>query len=440
MPEINDNSTYTAGKRSNRYLKAGVNWSTYPKGVVLACRGTKDNYDDTTTIKCGTVKYVFLPENCKKSDNPIPKYALNRCGKLACNEDGMFIASKRARRLAPNFLAMAKISGNNNLTFLSMNIDMKLDKFKFRKNESFEKWAKRTRNTVAKNAKEAGMHSFSLILHADRIKIRNGYEGIRIFEREWDPHYHLIGFGYIIDSNDFYKKYGYTYRQQKKLDLSKKDDLKDLVARISYRLNHSAFYRSKSGRASDSIVYYGGMSNGKLSCTDEIKLKSDITDDYGNRYVAVEVPKEAMKFETPFKIKMEIKSLKIAMKKAIIKQPELNGYYPPEMEKRYNSLKELIFPKNLEMELNFLEKGYKFPYKLSQHTGMEICLYEVETVKRFFHKDYGIYTVVSSNDFIPEKESHYAALDPKFSMETRVKAVHDSYMSKPRINKPEGYA
>jgi hypothetical protein len=411
--ESNNSDSYILGERSNRYIESDIDWETYPSGIVLALRGTKEHYDDITNHKCGSIKAYFVNEDNKEDIKPY----LNRCSQLSCYEDGAYIAYKRAKNVALRVLGYTRTVDWNSIKFGSANLDTNLPKFKFKKNEDFSSWLKRSRKITADDLKKAGLKAFCLIFHADRLKQQYNKNGKPILDNEgnpkekrvFDPHFHFIGCGYLDKSNEFYERFGYTYTTQKSASIYSKKDIQSLANRIGYRLNHSAYYKYDNGCASHSVVYYGEMGYNQLKTfvnnegkKADLKYTEYITDDDGNKYVAVRIDKKYIKSDKPKSIQNKLKSIENEIK-------NYSGYLPLELEKRYNQYKDLIYENNLQIDSAWTKE--KIEYYLSPHTKEKIYLVRVERLKRFVNANTGKVADVSTFEFKEGLIPHFEHLD-----------------------------
>lgn len=425
------------GDRTNRYYKAPIDWSTYPKGVYLACRGSQITYESFTSFNCGTVKKTFTGLHTK---NDVKKL-ISSCDKLVCHCCGKHTADKTAVDAGMRLLGYARTTNFNQIKFFSFNIivpedacqfddetdqDFKARKkkllfWKLRPEEDFESYKKRTQARIAKIAKEAGMKGFYIIMHADRITQIDGC-------RQWSPHFHVDGVGFLINQKDFMKKYGFNYSQQSHpINVNDKKSKEDLIHRIAYRKNHSAFYKSK--HFSDSIIYYGEVSYRKFKVVDQKKLITNVVDRSGSPYVAIKIPKKYIRSK-PFPV---IKNKIRTIQNQILLYKKLGFYVYNHHHFRmgdqvYDGLKFEYFPQKLMDDYQFYKKqvyNYKFKLKSGWRENSEfekdkndeyLYLVEVEKLQKFFNPLTRKYSLVSSNEFKKGKKCHFSAIDDDFFM------------------------
>lgn len=424
--------------RTNRYYEAPVKWDTYPKGIVLACRGSRYRYDTSTHLKCGSVKDFYMSLD-KKDFKPF----LNRCDRLDCYEDGMFASDKRAKDASMRILGGIRCSDEIKLKFFSFNIRMAQDarrlrnesyeKFILRKKnlikfnmvpgEDFENYIKRVQKIVSKQARNAGLKGFAMITHACRLKNVSGIE-----MRVWSLHFHLIGYGYLLDGKDFIQKYGYNYTPQKFIDITKYSEVMELQKRISYRINHCAFFRYKSsGKACHSVKYFGDMSYNKLKIPEQVKNFESILNDSGYEFVKVDINRDKIKSKTSSGVKkfLSIFSAKIEKFKHDgfyvynhldfdNGNPDNDGliydYYPEKWDRAIEYAKKLIFNDDLIFE-NLQEEDVTI--KLDKN-GQQIKLVHVEVLRKYYNKQNNKISVVSSNEFVLMRVPHFELLDESY--------------------------
>lgn len=446
-PEQNNKDVTDLGERTNRYYHSPVRWSTYPEGVILACRGSKDRYDYNTETKCGSVKDWYASPNFKNK-KMIPN--INRCGRLKCNMDGLYLSSKKAKKSALRILAYSRLSNLNKIRFISFDFQFsqdasrlwdsengeykeskkdfesrkkKLKVFDFKEGESFRTWLKRVEKKITRDALTAGFQGFALIFHSCRLKTIKGVE-----YRVWDPHFHLIGSGYLLQGDEFFRRFGYLYVPQKSIDKKDMVQVRDLAGRLSYRINHCAFYESNIGHASHCVKYYGEMSYRKLKILEEKKIRDPVLDEEGNPLVRVRINREKIKSDLPHSIKRRIALIEywIALycsgKVSCVEWKGKiydTGYYPSDWDNELAMLKNLRYEEGLEID--DLDPGDIEVLKNKQ--GDPIKLYSVEELKRFYNPRLGKYCVVSSYEFEKNKVPRFEELDSSFKNALDAKRV-----------------
>ncbi len=430
--EANDNkSEISIGQRSNRYLDAPVDWGTYPENIVLACRGTQYAYNDFTQANCGTLKrfndksIFFVGEDYSGT----PKPMLNRCGKLSCNMDGIHIASKRGKNSALRVLAYLKLTNWNQIKFISFNIKdshtaerlntdkiretreefkerkKKLKIFDFKPDENIYTWLTRTRKIIQKHAIESGLRGNAIIFHSCRLK-QIGYP---VETRRFDPHFHNICVGKIMEQNKFFRKYGYNYTQQKPIDRRNKESLRSLPRRIAYRLNHSAYAFTKNGNSMQSIAYSGGMGYRSLRIGKKEKNFEYLLTETGAKMVAVKLNATS---EQPSNVKRQLMKEKVKKGKLARLMNEQSNFS--------KILNNSIYQKDLKIDESWKEQDLDFV--LNPKTREKMYLVEVEIVKKFIYKNKTC--IVSSNDF-KKKKSNYCLVFGNSKSNTPNKPISD---------------
>lgn len=450
-----------SGKRTNRYFNLPVKWDTYPEGVVLASRGTKKNYDNFTDFDCGTITKLFAPVKdgvIKKVKGDQVKKQLKSCDKLDCHCCGLQSASKTAVDSAMHHMAYARTTNYNQIKFISFDMigskdakqgdneskehfkerKKKLKKFDLLPGENFRSYKMRIQPIISNIAKETGMKGFSLVMHADRIDDFNGID-----VRNWNPHFHLVGCGYILNQNEFFEKYGFGYTQFEPININeikKKKDKKgqieleypmeELTRRIAYIKNHSAFYKTPGCRNSHSIIYYGDLSYRKLEKVDEVKIIEEVKDDDDDPYLAIKIPKKFLHSKVSKYAKFRLNQIRRQ-----ILLYKMRGYYEynsNHFDKRtgnkiYDGKKFDYFPEKLLQEYNQIlkENIYNNKFKIKEgwnkfakieytKEGSVIRLVEVEVLQRWYNKVTRKYANVSSNECFG-KPANFQEIDDKYS-------------------------
>ena len=294
------------GKRTNKYLDAPINESSYPDGVALACRGTREFRDKNNKENCNVYKFTFIPVDSVGTK----QHAFHVCDIATCRLCGIATANRNARRIAFKLLRLKHLSAKR-ILFGSLNIynpkdgtygSTKRDKlskqinFEFPKGMDFWVWLEKSFKNVSKILKELDFTAFDVIFHADRIdKITK--------ERNWSPHFHIIGLGYLPNHDIFDVEYGFNYTRFDDIHFSSKEEMAQLIPRISYYLNHAASYNnvivrkkdtryhkkgSKYNRLANFCRSYGLLSNNACKTYKEYSedIKNDVFNDNGLPYVA----------------------------------------------------------------------------------------------------------------------------------------------------------
>lgn len=372
---------FTLGKRSNRYYKAPVDWDKYSYELELAGQGTRENPKKVYKSNCGKVKYFFAG----KDKSGKIKIAMHKCNKMGCRVCGLITAHRNAVRMALRILRL-KNCGWNKIRFLSMNIDTRLEKFRRLPNESYRIWFNRTEKIVVKDAKESGMIGFYQVFHIDRLKQKSVVDTSDI--RRPHEHFHIIGIGKMLDSAEFYLKYGYTYTMQKSTDFRKKSELIYLVSRIAYRLNHCAYFHGKK-RSSNAYKCYGLLSNGNSKTLNSETIETPILTEGGNEYIAWDLEKYASS-DKPKRVRNKLVILKNRMNQFI----EKSGYPLIKDEHEYKNLNSAVYDKNLKVDDSWRSDN-RLEYKKDYKNNL-ILLKEVETILEVQVKGFQKH-VISSN-------------------------------------------
>lgn len=380
MAEIEYYKIFT-GKRTNRYLDAPIAYEQYPSDIEFASKG-KSQYD------CCSIKDIFTTKTKKEF-----KLVVKDCGKLDCKVCGPLVASKRAKRSALRILASIKLTDWIQINFASLNYTQESHPMK--ENETGKEYKLRIEKEIAKDIMECGIEGFALIYHSCRIKQINGIE-----MRTWSGHFHMIYYGIMPHFDVFAEKFGYTYSVPKKdssIDIYNKEQLAHLVPRISYRLNHCAIFRSKSGQSLHTIKYYGQMSYRKLQKIDEIKKTETMTDSEGNPFVKIEVSAEKIKSSKNMLLFQKLLALKREKLNLELDNIGKTFYYPMGFLAEIERLESMRFNKDVE-----ISKDIEFNPYINESNELTY-LVEVEHIITFKKIDTGQVITVSSYELEKDK-------------------------------------
>lgn len=400
--------SYDLGKRSNRYLNAEIDYSTYPEGIGHACRGSKRKPDSVNKESCGSLKFPFVA-----MDNIGPvKYASHCCHKASCRICGMETARRNAKRVALNLLKF-KNCGFKFLILLSLNVFNKKDKtyakgYEFEPYENLKDWIKKAEKRNSIILKECGMSGFYQIFHSDRLhKIYNANNEFIKEVRQWSPHFHIIGIGVMPKSNIFIEKYGFTYRSQKSVHFNNNEQKESLIARIAYRLNHCAFSYNDSGRQTKAYKSYGLMANNMCKTLRSREIKQNIVNENDSPYVAKDI-KSFLSSGKPKHIKNRMKLIRNRMAVDITN----TGYARVKDDHNYIMLKNKIYVnRHLKLKDGWQYSNPKCIEKpFSKETDKKIYLKEVEYLREVEVKGFRKH-IISSNELIKDKMCNKHLID-----------------------------
>lgn len=258
--------------RENRYKNAEYGESM---GIwTVAGHGVRTNK------KCNTFKSVYTSED--KKEAVVKGY---NCRKLSCPECSHGAASSKAQKIAIKILARAKHTHKNiyhwtfhfgdKTTMLGGEYDLMADN---RVVTPTKYWGDIVRY---ENVRTNYQYYSSMRKKFAHFLIASGIEyAVLIFHPghlgdddkiHWFPHWHVIGIGKIIlKSDEFFKMYGFTYRNQGKRQFGWQ-----VASTISYCLNHCGTLHEKQS-------YYW---INKTETKDVIRKEAlPYSDEHGNYY------------------------------------------------------------------------------------------------------------------------------------------------------------
>lgn len=419
--EYVENDNYTIDDRSNRYLNAAIDWDSIPKqfrnDFGLAIRGTYNNPELPNKDNCGSVRYTF-----PKNDEII--FALNNCHKLSCSICGMSTSYRQGKRISIRLL-MVNNCGWDSIRFFSLNffnketLEYGNENYFPMKNENFHDYLKRITKFTSKLLKINGMVGFYLIFHATRLKQIDDDLEVQI----WSPHFHVIGIGMMTNSSIFYNAYGFIYKMQKSIKFNDKNAIKNqLVGRIGYRLNHSAFSYNKSGRQSNSYAGYGFLANNMIKVLESKKIIDKVLDKNGVPVVAKDLT-NFISSDKPERIKRKMYDIN----KRMVIDIKNTGYPRVKDDHDFKKLNRLIFDKKLKIDESW--KDSELEIVTSPYTNEPIYLVDVENIFKVQVKGYPSH-IVSTYQLHKNKKPRKYLLD---SVRNRAKSVNERFMIKKAV-------
>jgi hypothetical protein len=100
-------------------------------------------------------------------------------------------------------------------------------------------------NKMLKKLAKDGFYGGVAFLHCER-----GHKGK---DWEWSPHVHFLGYGFLDDSEVFFKKTGWVYV------ILKNRGERNVYTTVSYELNHSALFVDQNGKQRNRTIKWLGI-------------------------------------------------------------------------------------------------------------------------------------------------------------------------------------
>lgn len=187
-----------------------------------------------TNDYCGSFDSAYTTESKQKI-----VVRKNDCDKLSCKICHKTVARRRARDAGVRLNAY-RLGSKRAPRHFSFHPNYNMDE------AEFSLKFKKLRTSLYRIIKESGIMGGVCILHTERINQSN--------ELYFSPHWHIIGFGFILNAKKFKEKYGFTYRNHQRNDNGKAMPLskKTLNRVLKYTIDHSTQMNDRH-----SITYFG---------------------------------------------------------------------------------------------------------------------------------------------------------------------------------------
>ncbi|MFX1392650.1 MAG: hypothetical protein ACFFAH_03665 [Promethearchaeota archaeon] len=226
---------------------------------------TKD--DGRYRMSCNTYRNAYTCEN-----HPIKsmKIGLNHCNKFDCETCYTYTASNRALRISETMEALKGEAKKENINIGRikhiMLMPKKISLLLFINYDKFLKF----RRKVKKMLQECGIFAFAIFTHLWVLRCTNcgNEENIcKCQEKDifWElnPHFHVIGFGYMLNNQEFRKKFNYwIYRK-----FPDRKNIKDAYNTVFYVLTHCALWKKPDGNLKPAYKDYGYLEVKELVTT-----------------------------------------------------------------------------------------------------------------------------------------------------------------------------
>ena len=218
--------------------------------------------DGRYRITCGTIKHVTA---CKNHPTEL-KLVHYQCNKLDCEICYVRTASERARKINIKFTQFKKIVQKSGIKLgnpihISLTLRSELGKPFL---DNYELQYLKLRKVVSTILKNSGLKDFTLFFQHEAVRCKSCGKRCneclcrtRKLERVLNIHFHAIGFGYIISTYEFRKRYpDWIIRNH--------GSREDVYQTAFYILTNSSLWRKRDGNLKKVCQSYGHLHPRKL--------------------------------------------------------------------------------------------------------------------------------------------------------------------------------
>lgn len=297
------------GTRGNRYAQAEV--LNNMNGWVLAGHGEESNelcgeFKGLSKLQ-GEEKYITHFMNCKKLGCPI------------CMPGA---AAKKAHKMSLILLARAKFHSNR-VKHFSFNFTLKLFEFLNIHDKKFTYATfKKLRLRFSYFLRSIGIQFGYLFFHSHRFA-GDDQEKVKV-----SPHFHVIGVGRVPKADQFYKMFGWTYRNhgERKWGYNIKSTIAYLLSHVGLYPNKPSYYWFQTDKERSYYTKYHRVKTdgaGKAYYSVDPKIYMIYPDENLNAMVSFTVPDPDKYLEDPLILEYwEIAYKSIRIKSEVFEVPE----------------------------------------------------------------------------------------------------------------------
>lgn len=215
--------------------------------------------------KCGTPKFLI---RCEHPDHP-RKIIPHSCGRPECPICYPTWGSRAAARVENLLEEYQRLIGSRYRPFY---VTLSPDPEDYQ--EETEETMRRLLEDARKMARILGASAVVVIPHGYRIRLErkreaaDGASRLHVNRYEWcmkqpnpreflswSPHLHLMGWGYLKDSDEFHQETGWVYKKHRNVD--------NIAKAAYYQLSHAWV---PAGKQKHVLRYWGGLSPTNLGC------------------------------------------------------------------------------------------------------------------------------------------------------------------------------